>query len=933
MSKIKKYFYKVYAPDGTYISTLNDVSEDYPVFHMDINGGVGSLEFTVARNWKDFYSCIDLDLYNELRVIVNDGEDNAKQIYSGYLNKINLDKDENGNEQVSCQFVGYTAELPFRILQFSTGETALQYDNETSEDIFKDIIDKYNGKITYDVAGIGTTGNTVVTEIFNLNTIKECLNKILSRCPIGWYWYVDGENKIWLQRTDKNNPDHTLIMGRHINNISMSATMENVVNDVVVVGGTPDGEDQLYKRYNNPSSIDEFGRRTDILNDGRIYTEDSLDYLGKYTLGSAYAKEIEIQFDILDSNLYEDTEVGKLDQFQLLNEVVRNGDFEDAPPFTAATTTTNRLIDGTVGGLTTSLTDPRYGWWFQKSGTDSAQFDNSTSHSGSYSLKLSTLAATSYCYAFQKSGASSYIPLFQKNLIKCKPSTTYRLTYWMKTNYVSGDSSHGATMNVWHYNLAGTNTFNSTGTYIKTTTDWTEYTITFTTGATVNYLMLDCRVYGHSGSTANLIMDAWYDDITFEELSGGVYSEASDACIIGGLSGTQKVAQQFTPSQSDLQGIYVKKHYDYGTFTGDITVSIVKDNGFNVPTGTEMASRVISNADWLAYASGEEIYIPISATLTPSDKYWIVFESSTTSDSNFTSIQSDNNFSYGNGLCAWNGYTGNWAADSFATSYWKANGFTAQKDTFGSLTLKLLKVGSPTGNLTVSIETDNAGKPSGSVLATADIDVSTLTTSLADYTVSLPCSLTVGTQYHIVMKGQAAWDTTNGVSNAIGYGDNTAVNNYGAGAWSSATVYNWYCMDFDYWLTQYRDIYFKTEYKVVSPILGYDIESIKPGDTIRVKNPRIAEDGSLWDSAEFDEDYFDFDKGDFLNEPIIVESVKYYGTGCRITASKSVPGVGFRIEDVKRDIENFLNKDANINPGMPTTVNYQFDENGDLIAV
>lgn len=47
---------------------------------------------------------------------------------------------------------------------------------------------------------------------------------------------------------------------------------------------------------------------------------------------------------------------------------------------------------------------------------------------------------------------------------------------------------------------------------MPTTTDWTFYTTTFTTGATTSYIVFDHRVYGHQGA-ATLIMDAWFDDI------------------------------------------------------------------------------------------------------------------------------------------------------------------------------------------------------------------------------------------------------------------------------------------------------------------------------------------------------------------------------------------------------------------------------------
>jgi hypothetical protein len=299
---LKSYLYKIYDASGNYISTLNDVSNSYPEFSMDINGGVGMLSLDIARSWKDYYASRDLDLYYELRIIVNDIESNAKQVYSGYLNKIKLNKDEQGHEQVSCDFCGYVAEFPFRILQFSTGELALQYNSEKVEDILKDIIDKYAGKVTYSASSIALTGNTV-TDVFNNNTIKDCVDKVLTRCPLGWYWYVDGSNIIWLQKTNMDVPTHKLYLGRQVKDVQMDGSMESVYNDIIVIGGTPDGGDQLIRRYQNLSSVNDLGRRTMIKNDGRIYLEATMDYLGKYLLGSNYASSVDIQFDILDSSI------------------------------------------------------------------------------------------------------------------------------------------------------------------------------------------------------------------------------------------------------------------------------------------------------------------------------------------------------------------------------------------------------------------------------------------------------------------------------------------------------------------------------------------------------------------------------------------------------------------------------------------------------
>lgn len=198
---------------------------------------------------------------------------------------------------------------------------------------------------------------------------------------------------------------------------------------------------------------------------------------------------------------------------QSINNLIRNGDFEFAPEFTAATTTSGKFIDGTALG---SATNNIYAWAITGNAGFAASFDATQSHSGATCLKLSTTATGSYVEAYRPdikgSTAGQY---FGKN-IPITPSTSYTYSFWMKTNYVSGGATNGACLTLLFSNDVGTGTGATaavTSPIVKTTTDWTQYTGTFTANAVTNYVQISCRVYGHQG-TATLIMDAWFDDIT-----------------------------------------------------------------------------------------------------------------------------------------------------------------------------------------------------------------------------------------------------------------------------------------------------------------------------------------------------------------------------------------------------------------------------------
>lgn len=100
-----------------------------------------------------------------------------------------------------------------------------------------------------------------------------------------------------------------------------------------------------------------------------------------------------------------------------------------------------------------------------------------------------------------------------------------------------------------------------------------------------------------------------------------------------------------------------------------------------------------------------------------------------------------------------------------AMSFQETLGFILTK-----VTVELKKIGTPVDTLQISIQADNAGAPSGTVLTSATIAPASLTTSYAEYTLTLAPSITIeaNTRYWIVA------ERTGVLSN---------VNRYGIQAW------------------------------------------------------------------------------------------------------------------------------------------------------
>jgi hypothetical protein len=183
----------------------------------------------------------------------------------------------------------------------------------------------------------------------------------------------------------------------------------------------------------------------------------------------------------------------------LNGNLIYNGNFEIAPPFTAGSTTANTWIDGTAAGSTALKA---YGWAIPSgaiAASAAAQFDTSISHSGTNSLKLSTLNVTGAITV------SSFKTAAASDLFLISPSTTYTLTFWLKTNNVA---TNGAFIDFRLYtNAAATITTTST-TKLSGTNDWTQITLSLATGGTAYFGGLFLR----NNVTGN-VSDAWFDDI------------------------------------------------------------------------------------------------------------------------------------------------------------------------------------------------------------------------------------------------------------------------------------------------------------------------------------------------------------------------------------------------------------------------------------
>lgn len=85
---------------------------------------------------------------------------------------------------------------------------------------------------------------------------------------------------------------------------------------------------------------------------------------------------------------------------------------------------------------------------------------------------------------------------------------------------------------------------------------------------------------------------------------------------------------------------------------------------------------------------------------------------------------------------------------------------------------------------------------------------------------------------------------------------------------------------------------------------GYDIESVKPGQTLKVRNLRTGQKAqSLWDQSLWDVDVWDQTISTSAADVIQILSVDYKPDSIVVEASSRLPQIAKRIEDIQRNLE------------------------------
>lgn len=304
MSAIRKrYIYKIYSSTGQYISSWVDAASD-PVFHIVINGGFVELDVKLARRTLDFGETSDVAFGNEVQVWCFDQDAPAGvKIFSGYISRYDP-RNDGPQEYVMVYVLGWQTRMNQFVLEDSLGTTGLPYLSLDPGKIAEDVVNKGRAgglPINWSETTLQKTG-TVVSYTFQANTLQECVDKILELAPFGWYWYIDADKNLNLH-PKPDQARHTFTLGKEIFYIEPQKRIENVVNRIYFIGGTPVGATTpLYTRYERQASINNYGLRALKKVDERVLLQSTMDTLADNILDAQQEAEIRTVIRVKDND-------------------------------------------------------------------------------------------------------------------------------------------------------------------------------------------------------------------------------------------------------------------------------------------------------------------------------------------------------------------------------------------------------------------------------------------------------------------------------------------------------------------------------------------------------------------------------------------------------------------------------------------------------
>lgn len=358
-SVAKSYLYKVYDSENNFLGVWKDVMTEF-TYSQEINSAGSAIEVELARNsdsriiglqnlitthtdedittqdgdtlvlasessnnigpgsdvdvnyrvevWAFFGQITELSTTSgeliltasEESIMVNDGSVNGRRKFNGYITR--YVSRYGSTETVMVSISSFGVELDNFVLE-SDGDTTVPFNSFDPGAIVRAGMDLFNadgGIVSYDTGTVDLS-STTVSYTFRVNTYLEVIKKALELAPYDWFWYVGlGDDLLYFQAKPAT-PSHYFVLGKHVESLNLEYSIEEITNLVYFTGGETAGVN-LFKKYQDASSIANYRQGLQRISDHRVTLETSADQISEAEIERNTAPRYRSSITILDES-------------------------------------------------------------------------------------------------------------------------------------------------------------------------------------------------------------------------------------------------------------------------------------------------------------------------------------------------------------------------------------------------------------------------------------------------------------------------------------------------------------------------------------------------------------------------------------------------------------------------------------------------------
>jgi len=311
----KYVVYKFYEPDGTWIANSNTdhlLVQSEPSFTSTLNGGQGALTLDLLRRFTDTTpDRAPLQTVGRVDVIIADKDTPAQGtlLWSGNNMEETSEFTSESEVSQSIKFGAVNVNMNNIILKDNNDNTRFTFIDKDPGEILRNLIDFYRaqgGEANYTSSSIDDVGIEITFRV-EVESLLEAVERLMENTPFTWYWRVDQNDIFYFKQTDFSQIDHKLIQGNEITDSSFTQRQASVKNDILFVGGKDVNGDVIYRQYKRQTSINAFGRKSKVLEDGRVTTNASADLIANRFLENHVIPERRVEVTVVDDNLMSTT--------------------------------------------------------------------------------------------------------------------------------------------------------------------------------------------------------------------------------------------------------------------------------------------------------------------------------------------------------------------------------------------------------------------------------------------------------------------------------------------------------------------------------------------------------------------------------------------------------------------------------------------------